>query len=351
VLEKDPDNLDALVMRAELSEVAPRGYGHFFTGGAGVREWEAVLATGDEEYVPLARQNLVRLYEENIRRSMMWHNFNEALDVCEKVLALQPDHDMIRARYITILYLTEAPEEKIEAEIARIDLSDQDALLLLIKFWLIVEEHDRIESFLKKIGPQDAEFYLEIGGFLLEKDEDDIAQTYFDKALNSVHKSDRKGIRANIGRQYAMAERGDEAARIWRGILKDDRHFGPAHFLLAIWERTRGNERAALRHLRHAERWALQNDDMKLLEGVKEERLTIQSPLTNLLADLPIDDMTPEEIVKTLQEAGISQEVFMDMLDEMDDQPRRRERPSARARRNRRGRGRGNWHKAQEDEE
>ncbi len=351
VLEKDPDNIDALVMRAELSEVAPRGYGYFFTGRAGVREWEAVLATGDKEYAPLARQNLIRLYEDSIHRSMAWRHLDEALEVAEKALELQPDHNAIRANYVAILHLIDAPEEKIEAEIARIDLSDQDALLLLIKFWLIVEEHDRIESFLKEIGPQDAEFYLEIGAFFIDRNYDDIAQTYFDKALNSVPKSDRKGIRADIGLQYAIAEREDEAARIWRSILEDDRSFGPAHFLLARWEHKRGNERAALRHLRQAESWALQNDDMKLMEGVKKHRLIIRNPLSGILADMPLGDMTPEEILETMQEAGIDEDFFIDLLDEMDDQPHRRERPSARARRNRKGRGRGNWHGDQEDEE
>jgi tetratricopeptide (TPR) repeat protein len=327
MLKAQPDHVETLVLKAELTEVAPenRWYSPFYSDLPGIAEWKAVLATGDESYVPIAKQHLKELYEEAFDEALEWGNPALAKQKAEAAFEVVPDAHILRALYLHVL-LREKPRGK-KAQTAHeatirehadlIDLTDERALHQLIDTWHSVDRHAEAAATLDKanaartLGP---EFYIGIAGCALYREQDDIAHTYFDEVLKRAETGERLRWQARIGRTYAEQGDEDQAEAIWQQILKEDPDYGYAHHYLWVLHHRRQNQREAQKHLKKAQRWANEHHDNELKAEIGGMQSLFNNPLQGLFSMLP-PDLDPRQMPPELLEmmlGGILDDEFDD---------------------------------------
>ncbi len=281
-LEKHPDSVKALSFKAELSEVAPLGWG--LINRQAISAWKKVLETGDEAYVPVARQSLKALYLEEYQRIVMWpFGTQAALSLAEEALELFPDFSYMRAGYIGALLETEQPEHKIKEQLDKIDFSDLGALRYAISILYYFEQNQLVEDTLEKAKKQTtltSEFYSGLGNMFLDREQDDLAETYFEKAVQAAD-NDEERHQAHISKASAYYDINydtDKARSIVKQVLKEDAHFGPAHVLSVMINLDKEDYKEAKWHLKKAERWAKKKNDREMLSMVERMRSMIENP-------------------------------------------------------------------------
>ncbi len=327
MLKVQPDHVGTLVLKAELTEAAPpnRWYSPFYSELPGIAEWKAVLATGDESYVSVARQRLMELYEDAFEEALEWGVPGLAKQKARAAFEIVPDDHFLRARYVYVLLLEKPSGNKakaqheadIRAQVDLIDITDENALHQLIDAWHLVDRHTDAAATLEKanaaktLGP---EFYMGIGACALGRKQREIAQAYFDEVMRRVEPEKRFRQKARIGVTYA--ERGDEnqAEVIWKQILEEDPAYGYAHHYLWILNHRRNKQREAQKHLKQAQRWANDHRDDELKTEIEHMRMMFSSPLKGLFSRLPpgLDprDIPPELLERML--GGILGDEFDD---------------------------------------
>lgn len=312
VLKQDPTLIEALVLKAELSEVAPpRGwYGPSYVPG--IPQWEAVLAAGDEGYASVAKQHLAQLYEESFNRALMWGGPVMARQAAQTGLKTLPDNHFLRALLVEALLAdlprNKKPREQREAEIrehiAQIDLSDLNALHQLIDIAHKYKRHPEAATFLDQangIKPLDSAFYMGIASCALHRKQTEIAERYFDEAQRRA--SDelvRRRVRVETGMSYAEHRMDDKAEAIWLAILKEYPDYGYVHYALWILNHQRNNRRAAQDHLRQAQRWASEHKDAELKAGIERTHAMLNTPLHKILPPNFNPDQLPPKILEQI---------------------------------------------------
>lgn len=283
VLKKHPQDVDALVLKAEMAENIPRRSPFPEMSISGIDEWKAVYATGDETYAPLAKQRLQTLYEELISAPMFWFTYDDIKRQITEALEMFPDSHYLRARLVDFMLQHKAKMPEVRAQIAKIDLTDQDALHQLIDAWHIAKRPEEAAALLTQahqLKPLDADFYLGIAGCALHRQQSDIAQLYFDNAVAlTANEDERKKVRSIIGFTFAQQGKADKAEAIWRDLLREDPAYGEAHLMLAVLEVQRQNVKAARSHLQSADKWARQHKDQEMLEHIESIRMLLDSPI------------------------------------------------------------------------
>jgi tetratricopeptide (TPR) repeat protein len=287
VLELAPHNLDALVLRAELAQsgATRRGFWNL-DAPPGTHEWEAVLATNDEAYAPIARERLSELYADAVFSYLEWGRVDLARAVALRGLERLPGDHTLRAHYVRALLIDTVDETEAQRQIERIDLTDGDALHQLIDTLHITGRHREAADLLKKAGglkPLEPAFYLGIANCALNRSQPDFAETYFDQALNTAAAGEAHQLaRLEIGLAYAMHNRWDKAEAAWQAALKENPAFGLAHQMLASAAQRRGDKHAARDHQQAANRWASATHRQSLLDQVRVTMQMLNSPLGRL---------------------------------------------------------------------
>lgn len=335
MLAKAPQHVETLVLKAQLTEAAPRGWS--FRGDvAGIPEWEKVLDTADETYAPVARQRLNELYTTAVENNVRWHNFNGARAMVERGLKRLPENNDLRAEYIALLLYSKAKKKLIDEQFVLIDLTDWDALHRLIDIWHTFDKHREAEKTLKEadaLKPLDANFYLDIAGCAMNREQDDIAERYIKEALARAENPEmRKRIRHNIGLLYKDNDDSEKAEEIWQSILQEDAEFGPTHLVLAILDFERGDKRSSNRHMRQAEKWAKAHDDQHLLETIRQTRMMMKNPFMQAFGGSPFGPgPSPAEVAAMLDDF-IDDDFYDDDDFFFDDEPRQFTRKRTRGR-------------------
>jgi len=326
VLKMAPKHIEALVLRAELWEVAPKR-GYYNWGGAfGIEQWKDVLNAGDESYAGLARQRLQELYYSQLAYQMRFFA-TEAQKTAEDVLKQFPDFHSLRVLYIHMLYSLETSKKKIWKQINTLDLTDEDTLHQLIDTVHIHDAHDDAEKILQRADEQQAlsdDFYMGVARCAIDREQFDIADNYYQQALQlTTDDGAYCAVYADQAQQYYSIKMYDKARAILDEVLKKDPSFGPAHMgMAAVIYSVEGDKRKAKRHLRKARSWAKKHNDTFALEEIEELMFQIENPmppLGNMLGGLDPSMMPPEmrRIIENMSPDELAT-LFGDMMDDFD---------------------------------
>jgi len=307
VLKMAPDYIEALVLRAELWEVAPRR-GYYNWGGVfGIEQWKDVLNAGDESYAGLARQRLQELYYLQLNHQMRFFA-QKAQESAEDILVQFPDFHDIRALYIHILYALDASKTTIWQQVDLLDLTNEDALHQVIDTVHIHEADEDAEVILQKAEAQQAlsdDFYIGVAHCAIDRKQIDIAENYYQQALQRTKDDDSyNAVRVDQAQKYYSQRMYDEATMILKAVLEKDSSFGPAHIGMAIIVHSvENNNRKAKRHLRKARSWAKKHNDTFALEQIEDLMFQIDNPMPpmgDLLSGLD-PNMVPPEMRRMLE--------------------------------------------------
>jgi tetratricopeptide (TPR) repeat protein len=331
MLKSQPNHIETLVLKAELTQVAPqnRWYSPYYSELPGIAEWKAILATGDETYGPVAQQRLMELYEEAFEEAWEWGGPALAKQKAQAAFEVVPEDHFLRARYVSILLLEkprgkkakEQHEADIQAQVDLINLADEEALHQLIDAWHVAERSADAAMTLEKantIHPLGPNFYIGIGGCALHRKQVGIAQTYFDEAMTRAESGERLRWQAQIGLQYA--DKGDEvqAEVIWKRILEEDAGHGYAHYFLWILTYRQNKRDIAKKHLKKAQQWANEQHDNNLKADIENMQKMFDNPFHSLFSMLP-PGLDPSQLPPELLDQALGGILGDDFDDDLDD--------------------------------
>jgi tetratricopeptide (TPR) repeat protein len=281
-LKKHPDSAKALSFKAELSEIAPQGWG--FINHQAINAWKKVLETDDEGYVPVARQSLKNVYLEEYQRAVVWSfSVGTGLSMAEEALELFPDFSEMRANYIGGLLQTGQPIPAIKEQLEKLDFNNTTALQYAISILYYFEENQLAEDTLQQADRQTtltSEFYSGLSSIFIDREQYDLAATFFEKALQVADNDEERHqvLLAKASAYYDNDYSNEEARDIVKRVLKEDAHFGPAHLLSAMMNLDKGDFKEATWHLKKAEKWATKKDNRDLLAVVRQIRSMMENP-------------------------------------------------------------------------
>ncbi len=290
VLKSQPKHIEALVLKAELSESAPRRGFYNLEAAPGTTEWENVLATGDETYRPIARERLAELYDESIDGLDSFGGQPQFITkICERAIAHLPDNHYLRARYVFFLLKWGKKNfTKARELIAQIDFADLDAMQTLVRGWLNIDEHDEARAVITKadaIKPLLPDFFLDLGEGALDAKQPQIAETYFAEALRRCHDTDpraRLTVQTGIATIYVDHKQAEKAVSILTEVLKADPAFVSAQVALAFAYFVQGDIKRGKQILKDAERAARKAKNQEMLEEIRQMQRMINSPFMGM---------------------------------------------------------------------
>ena len=315
VLKMAPNEIDALVLRAELWEVAPRRGFYSWAGMFGIEQWKDVLNAGDESYASLARQHLKNLYFRKIAYQSQFFA-TSGRETAEAALEEFPDFHIIRAVYIRILYALNTKRDVIWEQIDQLDLTDEDALHHLIDTIHIQDAHEDAKTILQKAEAQKAlsiDFYTGVGRCAIDREQFDIANNYYQQALErTTDDFNYNTIRVDHAWKYYEQSMYAESIEILKDVLKKDPRFGPAHMgIAAALYSSEDNKSKIKHHLRKARSWGKKHNDQMLLDEVEDLMFYLDNPVPPLGGLDPsmmppemrrmVDNMSPAELEKFLR--------------------------------------------------
>lgn len=281
-LKKHPDHPEALCLKAEFSEAYANYFWIYRRSIPGIKEWEAVEATGDETYAPLARQRLAELHQQSFDRNMLVGHYEKALAHAQKALVYSPYDHLFRARYVRALLMRNESQKKIEEQISQIDLTDLVAATELVGGYYFAGRPDEAEAILKKIEekrPLPPEAFVDLGNMALSDDDDSLAEAHFAEALERAKdREEIKHVKNHIASAYYEVGNHDQAHELWNEIIAEDEDYGPTRLALCLLASNRFNRSEAKEHLRRARRWARRCNDREMLEVIKGIEQIISDP-------------------------------------------------------------------------
>jgi len=317
VTQKHKKSPKALAFKAELSEIAPQGWG--FTNHQAMTAWDKVIQTGDEGYVDIAQQRLKDLYLDEFERLATWgFDPKMALKFAEEGLKKFPDFSVLRAQYIGELLEAKKSNKQIKKQLDQIDLTDENALHRLVDIFHIFEKPQLASDLLNRANthtPLKADFYTGVAGCAVNREQYDIADGYFADALKVAEdENETKSVLIDQATTYASNGMYKEAEILLKGILKQDAKFGPAHLTYAMVNIASGDEKDAKWHLKKAEKWAKEVNEQEMIEMIEEIRFEMDNPLARLLPPGFDPSMLPPDFLDMALDGGF------DMFDDFDEE-------------------------------
>ncbi len=314
VLKKHKKSAKAHAFKAEVSEIAPQGWG--FINHQAIKAWETVIELEDDAYDAIARQRLQDVYLEAFARYMRFGhlNGNEALRFAEEKLKKFPEFSLLRADYIAGLLSTQAKEKKVQQQLDLLDVKHERALHHLIDMSHIFERHDIAETMLKRAEADntvDTTFYVGIAQCAIDREQIDIANTYFDRAMElAVDEEERINVKVNHATAYMTNGMIVEAEVILKEVLEDDPESPIANVTYAVIYVDRENNRKARQHLDRAEKSAKARNQQEVLAMVSRVRFQMDNPLASMLPPGFDPSMLPpgmdiEDLVNMMEMFGI----------------------------------------------
>lgn len=263
VLELAPNHPEGRALYAQIIEAS----GDL---DAMIEAWELVAALPNARYTHMARQRLVKIYAERGDFYCTLDDPRAAADDYARALEITPHDAVLRARYGALLVAESL--ERARAEFEKVDLSNSEAVFLLVEAWERVGQHEEAMQWLKRAngsGQHDPSLLIELGAALLDT-RPDTAKGYFDRALADANGTAGARLLTTIAAQYARRGEGETAYKYARQALTMDADFGPAHLNLGLWDAARGRRPASQTHLQRALTWARTWRRIELAEGIEE---------------------------------------------------------------------------------
>jgi tetratricopeptide (TPR) repeat protein len=278
-----PKNIEVLVLRAEMAEMGIQGRGFWRIDPfmSGISQWEAVYATNDETYAPVAREQLENLYLEIIGELEYMGRNTQIQAVYNHAFKTLPDYHFLRALYVVdLLKIRKRRKEAIE-QIALIDLTNDEALHQLVDGWHIVNEPDQAKALLEKaetLKPHDSDFYLGIANCAMEREQLEIMEMYQQEAFKrAIGVKERQNVQISIAMSFTTRDP-NKAIMLLKDVVKADKNCAPALISLVIAYMKMGKLSAAKQSLHDAERAARVSNDPSVTDAVEQVKRILNSP-------------------------------------------------------------------------
>lgn len=339
VLQKDPNYVEALAFRAELTEVAPLTW-HYNAAPMAIKEWRKVLDTGDEAYVGIARQRLRELYAEAVITASRFNPQQSEVYIHEG-LALFPDHHILRIFWISMLiayqqhgFLSDdEANQQIQEQIALIDLSNEDMLSKLADILYASGRYDDYEDVLRQpeaIAHASPSLFFHMADLALTRDDDDAASAYIERGytLAGDDEQTRKTLRVEEADLWGGYGYTAKAETIADELLGEDASYGPALMIKATVYIVNRDYESARKLVKKAKRWARSHQDTPLLQRLTAMERQMDNPLLSLFGGLDpsalplpmrqiLENMDPADLAELLENMAMNG--FLDGYDDFGD--------------------------------
>ena len=287
VLDRDPDNLPALLHMGEVAYA--RGC---WWQGSPVPYWERVLAL-DPENVH-ARQLLVDFYHDQAERSRHWGKYTQAIEHHHKALSYWPGNGRILAALAALHLRLEEYEEAQSWVDQALEKAGDDLMVYesIISAWLDVGRFDEawrvMEQAEAAVENVPYDFYVSLAHYSIDHT-DEMVPRWLDRAVEKA--APGEPVFVTIGEMAMMNEAFDLASDYLERALESGQNPGQAHLILGVISLRQGDTARAEMHWSDAMKIARRNNDDDLRERVEEARQIFYAPpsLRDLIANLGPD--------------------------------------------------------------
>ncbi len=292
-LKLAPEHIGALVLHAELSEFSPlrADWQRHIDDEPGITEWKAVLVAKDEAYNSVAREHLTDLYHKQISRAEYFGMEAKVTETFKEAVTILADDPVFRAEFIEMLLLDHEDVDEATKQIAQLDLTNEEALVIVAAAWIAAESPTEAAALIQKadaLKSLTSHFFTELGGVMLEIEKDDEAARYFDEALlrAASDPEQRIQIRLEMADHYLEAKNEAKGLSLIDQVLKEQRGFAPALMLRGLYYAGKQDTKAALKDLTDAEKWARNNNEPELVEAIRQMKMMLSSPFGSMFGGM-----------------------------------------------------------------
>jgi tetratricopeptide (TPR) repeat protein len=275
ILDRSPDYIPALLQMGEV--VAENSY--WWEARSATKYWERVLELDPDNVA--ATHALVDYYLNQADFHIQWSEYDLALQYLQQALAYQPENGALLARigacYLDMDEVDEGVEHLEKAqEHANGDLNVYSQLIYA---WVAFGDVNKAQEVLTQAEEQISDlpyvFYISLGFTCLETNPD-VARHWLDQGIELAPPEEH--IYARLGHALALSPRPDIGEEfLWKAI-EHDQEPGLSYWALGFIALRRDDTTTAQKHLKQAEKLALQNHDRGLLAQIRETRSLLQLP-------------------------------------------------------------------------
>jgi tetratricopeptide (TPR) repeat protein len=286
VLETAPKHSEALALYAQITD-ADGDLDQM------IEAWERAAAIDDKRHNHLAKQRLLTLYVERGAFYQSIEDYESAAVDLDKALKLAPRDTKLHAAYAAALVHVDSDRARTVLE--QVDLSADEAALMVIKAWYQVGDRKEAARWLKRAippGKPRPALLVELGA-TIAADHPEQANAYFKQALEQAAEREQPQLLTWIAASHAIQNRSVDAYDYARRALQCDAKYGPAHVHLGLWDAVRGRRPAALNHFQKALQWAERLHRPDIANGIEEAISLLEEGYMPSLDDI-LDTIDPE---------------------------------------------------------
>ena len=286
VVKKHPQSAKAYAFKAEVADIAPRGWGLINTEA--IESWEKVIDLNDDSFDAYARQQLQQSYLEAFARLMNFSfNPSQPLSFAREKLDKFPDFHLFRADFAGALMNVDSADEVIQEQIDLLDLTNEPALLHIMVLCHVFERDALAKTILQRaddLGAVTFDFYGLIAHNVLQEGLTDIGIAYFEEGQKHAPDDEkRQNLRLLQASTYVEVGMYDEGEAVLKEMLAQDPDFGPAQLTYAMLYLNKGNSSRTKFYLSKAEKWAQAHNHSEMLQIIESMRFQLDNPLASLL--------------------------------------------------------------------
>jgi len=276
ILERDPDNIPALLRQGEVSAAS----GRWWRWRGPTFYWERVLELEPDNRA--ARQSLVEFYQDQAEANLSWGYHVHAIEMYQRALEYQPENSRILAA-MGGCYLRmddeAAAQSHIEQALAN-GPSDLDVYDEIIHACLDVGEPNQAWDVMGKaeaaIETIPYQFYLTQASYCIRDYRSELVRPWLDRAVEQAPPD--ASIFVTIGEMAMMAGASEIGQEYLERAIAAGQEPGQAYLMLGILAAKNSDERTANKHWREAERIARRNRDAELRQRIQEARFLFRGP-------------------------------------------------------------------------
>ncbi|MFQ5616429.1 MAG: tetratricopeptide repeat protein [Anaerolineales bacterium] len=276
VIQRDPDNITALLRQGEL-HVANASW---WRGFQAPKYWRRVLEIDPDNLQ--ARQLLADFYIDQARNNISWANYGAAIPNYQKALEYLPKNGVAMAGIgHCYLQLRNEPQAQfwfdraLETTPANLQVYDE-----IIHAWLDAKNPDQAwqvmaqaESHIPSI-PHD--FYQTQAAYCLELNRSDWARPWLKRAVETAPPG--ANVLVKIGEMAVMLDAHEIAKEYLDRAIKAGQYPGQAYLMLGIMHAKQNDLKTAEKHWSEAEKIAHKNRDNELTERIEIARTIFTGP-------------------------------------------------------------------------
>jgi len=276
ILERDPDNVSALLRQGEVIAAS----GRWWRWDAPTSYWERVLELEPDNAT--ARQLLADFYQDEAEARLSWGDHVYAVHMYRQALEYQPRNGRILAA-LGGCHLRMGEESTARSYFENALTNNPDALDVyseIIHAWFDVDDPDKAWDTLERaeaaIENLPYEFYLAQVSYCITDYEDEIVRPWLERAVEKAPAD--APVLAAIGEMAVMTGALEIGREYLERAIEADQEPGQMNLMLGILSSKEGDNQAAERYWKEAERIAHRDRDRNLQQRVETARVVFTAP-------------------------------------------------------------------------